>query len=109
MVGVTISNDVNVQDKVIGISFRRKGQLRGVVILSVFTKVAQSNARFNALDKLVVNVHSASMPARFGRKTFKSKGKPLQIIAHLKRSIVEVKSENSSGLRINYSDSKSSK
>jgi hypothetical protein len=32
MVGVTISNDVNVQDKPIGISFRRKDQLSDEVI-----------------------------------------------------------------------------
>ena len=58
MIGVSISNEVNVQDKTIGISFRRKDQITGDVIWSVFEKVAQSNARFNTLDKLVMNVHS---------------------------------------------------
>jgi hypothetical protein len=57
MVGLTIRNEVNVQDKAIGISFRRKDKLSEDVIWSVFEKVAQSNARFNALDKLVVVVH----------------------------------------------------
>ena len=52
MIGVTISNEVNVKDRAIGISFRRKDQITDV-IWSVFEKVAQSNARFNALDKLV--------------------------------------------------------
>jgi hypothetical protein len=58
MVGVTISNKVNVQDKALGIRFRRKDQITGDVICSVFENVAQSNARFNALDKLVMTVHS---------------------------------------------------
>jgi hypothetical protein len=32
MVGITISNEVNVQDKAIGISFRRKDQINSDVI-----------------------------------------------------------------------------
>jgi hypothetical protein len=51
-----------VQDKCIGISFRRKDQITSEVIWSVFGKLAQSNARFNALDKLVMTVHSVKMP-----------------------------------------------
>jgi hypothetical protein len=50
MVALTIRNEVNAQDKAIGISFRRKDQLSEDIIWSVFEKVAQSNARFNALD-----------------------------------------------------------
>jgi hypothetical protein len=93
MVGITISNEVNVQNKVIGISFRRKDQIMGDVIWSVFEKVAQSNARFNALDKLVVTVHSVKMPIGHGRNA--TKGRPLEAMAHLKRSIVEVKAKES--------------
>jgi hypothetical protein len=59
----------------------------------VFEKVVQSNARFNALDKLIVTVHSIRMPIGFG-KGLKSKGRPLAVMAHLKRSIIEVKAEN---------------
>jgi len=40
MVGLTIRNEVNMQDKAIGISFRRKDQLSDEVIWSVFNKVA---------------------------------------------------------------------
>jgi len=58
MVGVTISNEDNVQDKPIGISFRRKDQLSEEVIWCMFEKVAQSNARFNAMDRLVVFIRS---------------------------------------------------
>jgi len=36
MVGITISNEVNVQEKGVGISFSRKDQLTGDVIWSVF-------------------------------------------------------------------------
>ena len=54
------------QDKAIAISFRRKDQVSEEVIWSVFNKVAESNARYNALDKLVVVVHSVKMPVGFG-------------------------------------------
>jgi len=67
MVGITIHNQVNQNDKPIGISFRRKDQLSGELVWSVFEKVSQSNARFNALDTLVVTVHSVTMPAGFGQ------------------------------------------
>jgi hypothetical protein len=54
MVGIAVYNEENQNDKPIGISFRRKDQISGDVIWRVFEKVAQSNSRFNALDKLVV-------------------------------------------------------
>jgi len=41
MVGITISNEVNVADKGIGISFRRKDQILSEVIWPVLGKVAQ--------------------------------------------------------------------
>jgi len=93
MVGLTIRNEVNTQDKAIGISFRRKDQLSEEVIWSIFYTVAQSNARFNALDKLVVVVHSINMPVGFG-KSVRSKGGHLAEIVHLKRSIIEVKAKS---------------
>ena len=80
VVGITIQNQVNQNDKPIGISFRRKDQLSGEVIRSVFEKVSQSNSRFNALDTLVVTVHSVKMPAGFAIKTM---GRPLSVMAHL--------------------------
>jgi len=91
MVGITISNEVNVQNKAIGISFRRKDQITGDVTWSVFEKVAQSIAWFNALDKLVMTVHSVKMPIGHGR--IATKGIPLEAMAHLKRSIVGVKAK----------------
>ena len=56
MVRLTIRNEVNMHDKTIVISFRRKDQLSEEVIWCVFNKVALLNARFNASDKLVVVV-----------------------------------------------------
>ena len=53
MVGITISNEVEVKDRAIGISLRRRDQITGDVIWSVF-EVAQSNARYNALDTSVM-------------------------------------------------------
>ena len=93
MIGITISNEVNVKDKDIGISFRRKDQITGNVIWTVFEKIAQSNARFNTLDKLVMTVHSVRMPIGHGGG-IATKGRPLEIMVHLKRSIIEVKAES---------------
>jgi len=56
MVGITIPNRVNQNDKPIGISLRRKDQLAGDVILSLVQMVSQSSYRFNALDKLILTV-----------------------------------------------------
>jgi len=81
MVGITISNEVNVNDKVIGL--RRKDQITPDVIWSAFGKVAQSNAWFNALDKVVMTVHSVKMQIGHGR--IATKGSPLENMVHLKR------------------------
>ena len=63
MVGIMIHNQVNQNDKPIGMSFRRKDQLSGDVIWSLFGKVSQSNSRFNALDTIVATVHSVGCPS----------------------------------------------
>ena len=83
MVGITIQNEVNQNDKPIGISFGRKDQLSGDVIWSVFENVAQSNSRFNALDRLVMTVHSVKLPVGFGRVALKPMGRPTSAMAHL--------------------------
>ena len=81
---VTIHNEVNLLDKAIGISFRRKDQQSEEVIWSVFSKVAQSSARYNAMDRLIVVVHSLKMPVVFG-KSIRSMGRPLDVVAHVKK------------------------
>ena len=86
MVGISICNEVNVKDKLIGISFRRKDQLSPEVILSVWEKVTQSNSRFNAVDTLILEIHSVKMPVGFGGG-IKTKGRSLASLAHLKLSL----------------------
>ena len=93
MVGITITNEVNVTDKAIGTCFRRKDQITSEVIWSVLGKVAPSNARFNVLDKLIMTVHSEKMPIGHGGGGIASKGRQLETMVHLKWSIVEVKAE----------------
>jgi hypothetical protein len=93
MVGLIIRNEINQQDKAIGVSFRRKDQISSEVIWSVFDKVSQSNSRFNAMDTLIVEVNSVRMPSGSGIKALKFKGRPLSNLIHLKRSIVRVKAE----------------
>jgi hypothetical protein len=78
-------------DKAVGISFRRKDQLSTEAIWAVFEKVIQSNARFKALYKLTIQIHAVRMPS--GSGFAKEKWRPLSVMAHLKKSIVEVNSE----------------
>jgi len=72
MVGITIQNRDNQNDKPKGISFRRKDHVAGDVILSLILKVSQSNSRFNDLDKLIMTVHSVRMPVGFGQLELKA-------------------------------------
>jgi hypothetical protein len=91
MVGISIRNEVNEQDKPVGFSFRRKDQVSREVIWNVLGMVAQSKARFGAMDRLNIVVHSVKMPIGFGR--IKTKARQLSVMAHLKRSTIEVKAE----------------
>ena len=85
MVGISIHNADNQQDRQIGLSFRRRDQISRDVLWSVFDKVTQSNARYQALDTLTFHVHSV--------ETETSKGRTMSAMAQLKRSIVEVKAK----------------
>jgi hypothetical protein len=89
MVGVVIRNEI--KDKSIGFSFRRKDQLSVEVIWKLFEKVVQSNAKFKAFDPLIVTVHSVKMPV--GSGGFKAKGRLIDTMVHLKKSIVRVNAE----------------
>jgi hypothetical protein len=75
----------------VGISFSRNDQLSAEAIWAVFQNVVQSNARFNALDRLTIQLHAVRMPS--GSGFAKVKRRPLSVMAHLKISIVDVKSE----------------
>jgi len=87
MVVISIRNEVDVKNKAIEINFRRKDQLSADVILNVWEEVTQSNWRFNALDKLVLEIYSVKKPLGFGRG-IKTKGSSLAALAHLKKCIV---------------------
>jgi hypothetical protein len=49
MIGITIRNELNMTEKAIGISFRRKDQLSTDVILNIWQLVTQSNWSFTSL------------------------------------------------------------
>ena len=61
------------------------------VIWSAFSNVAQSNARYNAMDRLIILIHCQNALG-FG-KAVKSKGRPLSVMAHVKHSIINVTDE----------------
>jgi len=88
MVGITIHNRVNRNDKPIGNSFRRKNQLAEGVIRSNF-EVWHSNSRFHALITLNMTVYSVRMPVAYGILPNRSKGRPLSVMARLKTSVIE--------------------
>jgi hypothetical protein len=95
MVGLAIHNEgteIQQKDKPIVFCFRRRNQLSTGAIWKLYEMVMQSNARFNALDHLVVTVHSVKMSLGSGRE-FKTKGRKLDALAHLNRSIVRVNAD----------------
>ena len=102
IVGNTINNEVNQNEKPLGVSFRRKDQLSGDVMWSVFEKVSQSNSRFKAMDTLLTTVHSVKVTAGFGGA--KTMGRSIEIMAYLKKkSIVEVDIKFVLSFRIKHS------
>ena len=91
MVDTSIRNEVNLRGNAIGISFRRKDELSSDVILNVPQKVTQSNSRFNALDKLFLEVNSVKMKVGFGGDGTKAKGRPLDTLDSLQKKYREGK------------------
>jgi hypothetical protein len=89
MVGLTIRHNENVKDKVVGIIMRRREQLKPNVVWDVLRKVIQSNARFGLTDRLEVRMDHVRMPAGNGREN--TKGRSLDILSAVKKSIVVVK------------------
>jgi hypothetical protein len=88
LVGLRIRNTENVPDKVVGISLRRRDQFKADVVWSVLGKVIQSNARFALTDRLEVYFDHVRMPAGNGKKAEKTKGRSLDVLSAIKRSIV---------------------
>ena len=67
LVGLRIRNTENVQDKVVGISLRRRDQLKADVVWSVLGKVIRSNAGFALTDRLEVHLDHVRTPLGNGR------------------------------------------
>jgi hypothetical protein len=86
LVGLRIRNTENVQDKVVGISLRRRDQLKPDVVWDVLGKVIQSNARFGLSDHLEVHLDHVRIPVGNGRE--KAKRRSLDDLSAIKRSIV---------------------
>jgi hypothetical protein len=84
-----ISNTENLRDKVVAISFRRCDELKSDLVWGALGKVVQSNAMFGLTDRLEVHFDHVRTPAGNGR--VKTKGRSLNIIGAVKRSIVVVK------------------
>ena len=79
LVGLRIRNTENMQDKVVGISLRRRDQLKPYVVWDVLGKVVQSNARFGLADRIEVHLDHVRMPAGNGR--VKTKGCSLYVMS----------------------------
>jgi hypothetical protein len=91
LVGLSIRNTENLQDKAIGISLRRLDQLKPDVVWSVLGKVVQSNARFSLTDRLEVHLDHVRMPALNGKTAETTKGRSIDVLSAVKRSIVVLK------------------
>jgi len=78
---------------VVGISLRRRDQLKPDVVWAVLGKVIQSNAKFGLSDRLDVHLDHVRMPAGNGRMAEKTKGRSLGVLSAIKKSIVVVKAE----------------
>jgi hypothetical protein len=61
LVGLRIRKTENVQDKVVGISFRRRDQLQPDLVWEIFSKVIQSNARFGLTYRLEMHLDHVRM------------------------------------------------
>ena len=91
LVGLRIRNSDNVHDKVVCISLPRRDQLKPDVVWAVLGKVIQSNARFGLSDHLEMHLDHVRMPVGKGKLAEKTKGRSLDVLSAIKKSIVVVK------------------
>ena len=87
---VRIRNTENVHDKLIGISFRRRDQMKTDLIWGVLSKVIQRNAMFGLTDRLEVKLDHVIIPVGKGKSPEKTTGRSLDVLSSIKRSIVAV-------------------
>ena len=90
LVGLRICNTENVQDNVVGISFRRRDSLKPGVVWGVLGNGVNSNARFGLCDPLDVHLEHFRMPAGNGKRAEKMKERSLGFLSAIKKSIVVV-------------------
>jgi hypothetical protein len=102
LVGLRIRNTENVQDKVVGISFRRREQRKPNVVWGVPGKFVQSNARFRLSDRLEVHLDHVRMPDGNGKMADKTEGRSLDVLSETKRRILVVNAAFLFGSRIKY-------
>ena len=77
-----IRNTENVQDKVVGINFLGRDQLKRGVVWDVLSKVIQNKARFGLTNRLEVHLNHVRMSGGNGRE--KTKGRPLNVLGAIK-------------------------
>jgi len=93
LLGIRIRNTENVQDKVVGIRFRRREQLKPDVVWGIFGKVFINNARFGLSERHEVHSAHVRMPAGNCKRSQKTKGRLLDVMSVTRRSFVVVKAE----------------
>ena len=72
----------------LGISLRRRNQLKADVAWSILEKVIESNARFALTDRLEVHLDHVGMPAGNGKRPDKTKGRSISVLSAITKSIV---------------------
>jgi len=65
--------------------------LKPDLVWNILYRVIQSNARFGLTDRLEVRLDKVRMPAGTGRMAEKTKGRSLDVLIAIKKSIVVVK------------------
>jgi hypothetical protein len=89
LVGLRVRNTENLEDKTVAISLRRRDQFKSDQFYDTLGKIIQNNARFGLTDRLEVHTDHVRMPA--GNSRAKTKGRSLDVLSAIKRSIVVVK------------------
>jgi hypothetical protein len=72
LVGLGICSTVNVQDKMLGISLRRRPHFKSDVVWDVFGNVLQSNAKFVLTDRLELHFFHVRVLVGNGKKAEKA-------------------------------------
>ena len=91
LVGLRIRFTEIVKDRVVVISFRRRYQIMPGVVWGVLGKVVQTNARFGLSDRFEVHLEHVRINAGNSRTAENTKGRSLDVLSAIKKSIVKVK------------------